>query len=720
VKYPEETLRRLLESQLVFYIVLERDGEVVYLSPEGRTFFDISPSVKVQGSNISNIIPAKIRDMLTETGETVFDSGKEVRKEFSALFMGKELWLEITASPVAACRDGKEIVGITGRDVTVCRMAEEKFEASEVRINKILGGSPVPIFVIDKNHNVIYWNRAIENYSGIKASEVAGTGLHYKAFYDHKRPCLADLLVDGEMEGIEEWYGGKYRESAVIDGAYEAEDFFPDIGDGGKWLHFTASVVRDEKGSIIGAVETLEDITNQKNAERVIIESRNKYQGYIENSPNAFFIVDEKGKFLEVNPAACSLLGYTDDEFLKMSITDIVPPEDVERVIKQFGGYLETKVFKEEIRLMTKKGEILNVILKAATLPDGKYLGFTTDITRLKKTSRELIEKEKIFRLLFETMSEGVAIHDIIFEGNRVVDYKITDVNDAFSRILGISVEDAVGSLASELYGTDSPPYLDIYSQVALSGTPQNFEVHFAPLDKYFEISVMSPKKGSFATIFTDISERKRSEIILKESEEKFREVFNNANDILVLIEVTDGRLDKIVAINTLGVAVLGYEKGEFLEMDPLLLVDESDREKIVELAKKSNELREVSFEILLRTKDGKKIPVETKSRVLSLGGKQLSLSVMRDITERKMAREIEKKAFFQIEDNIRQLATLGDSIRNPLAVIVGLADLHGGELGDKIKAEAAEIDDYITMLDRGWIESEKVRDFLKRHYDIK
>ena len=154
--------------------------------------------------------------------------------------------------------------------------------------------------------------------------------------------------------------------------------------------------------------------------------------------------------------------------------------------------------------------------------------------------------------------------------------------------------------------------------------------------------------------------------------------------------------------------------------MEPLSLVDESDREKVVELVKKSNELREVSFEILLRAKDGKKIPVEVKSKMFSLGGKQLSLSVLRDITERKIARDIEKKAFFQIEDNIRQLATLGDSIRNPLTVIVGLADLHGGELGDKIKKEAAEIDDYITMLDRGWIESEKVRDFLKRHYGIK
>ncbi len=594
-------------------------------------------------------------------------------------------------------------------------------EDIEIKIDRLLGGSPVPIFVIDNDHRVIYWNRAIEIYTGVNAGDMIGTRSHCFALYKCQRECLVDVLLSEDpLPLLEKWYEGSYRKCDLIEGAYEAEDFFPGIGKSGKWLHFTASLIRDEDGSVIGAIETLEDITGQKEAEEKLKESRDKYLSYIDNSPVGLFVVDKNWVCIEVNPAACEMTGYKRGEILNNSISVIIPEEDLEKRHEEFLELLDKKEMNREIRLRRKNGGLIPVILRAVSLPDGNYLGFTTDVTELRDTGNALLEKEKIFRLLFENMSEGVAIHDLVYEDGKPADYIITDVNDAYESIIGIKKEEAVGSSARELYGIEPPPYLDIYSSVALSGTPQNTEIYFAPMDKYFEISIISPRKGSFATIFSDITDRKRSEIILKESEERFREVFNNANDIIILIEIDEGRMDRIAAINTRGVKVFGYEKDEFPTMDPLMLIDESDREKLIGIAEKSDEIGEDSFEILIRTKDGKTIPVEAKSRIFYLGKKQLSLSILRDITERKTAMEIEKRAFSQIEDNIRQLATLGDSIRNPLAVIVGLADLNGGELGDKIKKEAAVIDDYITMLDRGWIESEKVRDFLKRHYNIK
>ena len=155
------------------------------------------------------------------------------------------------------------------------------------------------------------------------------------------------------------------------------------------------------------------------------------------------------------------------------------------------------------------------------------------------------------------------------------------------------------------------------------------------------------------------------------------------------------------------------------MRIDPVTIVDEEDQGKLIEIYDKIVTNPGFSFELSLKTKSGSKIPVEITTKAFEISGQQVALSILRDITERKKAREIEKKAFAQIEENINQLATLGDAIRNPLAVIVGLADLNGGELEEKIKKQAQEIDDYITMLDRGWIESEKVRDFLKRHYGI-
>ena len=73
---------------------------------------------------------------------------------------------------------------------------------------------------------------------------------------------MADLIVDGtSAEEIEAYYQGKYKESYLIDGAYEADDFFPELGDHGKWLHFTASPMKNEDGEIMGAIETLQDTT---------------------------------------------------------------------------------------------------------------------------------------------------------------------------------------------------------------------------------------------------------------------------------------------------------------------------------------------------------------------------------------------------------------------------------------------------------------------------
>ncbi|MGB9247666.1 MAG: hypothetical protein WCB35_07945, partial [Methanoregula sp.] len=89
------------------------------------------------------------------------------------------------------------------------------------------------------------------------------------------------------------------------------------------------------------------------------------------------------------------------------------------------------------------------------------------------------------------------------------------------------------------------------------------------------------------------------------------------------------------------------------------------------------------------------------------------------DITDRKQMETIKRQALEQIEKNIEQFAILGDHIRNPLAVIVGLSSLAPGDVTDKIILQAREIDRIVTQLDMGWIESEKVREFIKRYYMV-
>ena len=151
----------------------------------------------------------------------------------------------------------------TLEDITDQKVAELERQESEQKVFSVIEGSPIPAFVIGIDHKVLFWNRALERLSKIPAEEVIGTNQHWRAFYAKERPCIADLLVFETPEVIHEWYRGVSK-SKLLDETYEAEGFFPDLGQGGKWLRFTAAAIRNSRGGLVGAIETLEDITERK------------------------------------------------------------------------------------------------------------------------------------------------------------------------------------------------------------------------------------------------------------------------------------------------------------------------------------------------------------------------------------------------------------------------------------------------------------------------
>jgi PAS domain S-box-containing protein len=141
---------------------------------------------------------------------------------------------------------------------------------SEVALSEFFEGHPVATFAIDARHQVTHWNRACEHLLGWSKTDMIGTDHHWQAFYQRQRPVLADLIVNGQNAQLEQHYAGKYHASTLIPGAYEAEDFFPNLGAGGHWLHFTAAPLRDSAGRVVGAIETLRDVTERRVAENAL------------------------------------------------------------------------------------------------------------------------------------------------------------------------------------------------------------------------------------------------------------------------------------------------------------------------------------------------------------------------------------------------------------------------------------------------------------------
>lgn len=177
--------------------------------------------------------------------------------------------------------------------------------------SRILDGSPVPAFVIDASHVVTHWNDALARMSGIPATEVLGTHHQWRAFYPAHRPVLADIVVDGSpSELLDKFYRGKYRQAEHCPGGWESEDFFPTFGEEGCWLAFSAAPIRGADGKIVGSIETLQDITERKEAETAHREAERRLIGIVAGSPVATFVIDANCKVTHWN-RACETLTNT-------------------------------------------------------------------------------------------------------------------------------------------------------------------------------------------------------------------------------------------------------------------------------------------------------------------------------------------------------------------------------------------------------------------------
>ncbi|MBN1380790.1 MAG: PAS domain S-box protein [Deltaproteobacteria bacterium] len=136
----------------------------------------------------------------------------------------------------------------------------------EHKLRSILQGSPIPTFVLSLNHKIMYWNKALEELSGIKAKDIVGTDQQWRIFHKSPQPCLSDLILNNAVQDASKYYTGECSKSKLLEDAYELTSFFPDAGEKGKWFRITVAGIRNGRGKLFGSMETVADITEGKAA----------------------------------------------------------------------------------------------------------------------------------------------------------------------------------------------------------------------------------------------------------------------------------------------------------------------------------------------------------------------------------------------------------------------------------------------------------------------
>ena len=201
--------------------------------------------------------------------------GDEIRCRWSALALrqnGQLVGLMTLALDITEQYHNEQQLDIYRNDLELL-VEHRTVELANAReaLAQIIDKSPVPTFVLDENHCITQWNQACEKIIGVPASEMIGTADQWRAFYRESRPVLADLVMFNDQVAIDSLYTGKVRPSPVVPGAFEAEDYFPALE---RWLFFTAAAVRDGEGKVVGAIETLQDVSMRKQAEMALLEAK--------------------------------------------------------------------------------------------------------------------------------------------------------------------------------------------------------------------------------------------------------------------------------------------------------------------------------------------------------------------------------------------------------------------------------------------------------------
>jgi two-component system cell cycle sensor histidine kinase/response regulator CckA len=406
-----EDLYRLIAEKSFGGVYVVQNGVFRFINSNAAAYAGYSPD-ELTGIRSDSIVHPEDRRSAKLNARKMRKGDLAVPHEFRIITKGGDIrWIMEMLTPINY--DGQPAVLSNSMDITENKQMEVSLRQSEQRLKTVIEGSSIPTFVIDANHMVLYWNKALGEISGVKAWEVMGTKDHWKAFYNEKRPCLVDLLVEGRIEEISQWYAGKYRESRFINESYEATDFFPALGKSGRWIRFTATVLRDFNGVVVGAEETLEDITEWKLAEEALRESEERFRTIFESAHDSIFIKDLDLIYTLVNPCMESLFGMPASQLIGKNDQELYGNEAATHIRDMDTRVLGGEIVEEEtIRPVNGAETIFHVVKVPMRNDEGNIYGlcgFARDITKTKELEAQLQQAQKMEAI--GTLAGGIA-HD--------------------------------------------------------------------------------------------------------------------------------------------------------------------------------------------------------------------------------------------------------------------------------------------------------------------
>ncbi len=409
------------------------------------------------------------------------------------------------------------------------------------------------------------------------------------------------------------------------------------------FIRENARAVRDSEGNILYYEGTVEDITEQKRAERALMESEVRFRELAELLPQTVFEMDTQGNFTFANRAALEMFGYTEQEVPGTNMLQMFVPADRERAKRNVAKKLVGEPFPDHDYIALRKdGSAFPVLLYSAPIvrngtPIG-LRGIVVDISERKQAEMALRESEEKFRNLAEHSPNMIFINKagrVVYANARceqVMGYRREEFSDPAFDFLGlISPECREGireSFSAHMTGQEVPPVE--YALITKEG--QRIEAILTTRLIQYE-----GEQAILGTV-TDITERKRAELALRASERNYREIFNAANEAIFIHHPVTGQ---ILDVNQTMLQLYGYSYEEALQLNVAdLSLDESpysERDALTWIRKADEEGSQL-FEWLSRNRKGETFWEEVNLKSAVIGGERRILAVVRDITERKKA----------------------------------------------------------------------------------